>query len=64
VALSPNIGPRGQQQRLRFGFIALAVAVMVGAVVFAVGADRGWRLAVFVPLWIAGLGVFQARDKT
>jgi hypothetical protein len=27
-------------------------------------ASRGWRVVLFVPLWLAALGVFQARDKT
>ena len=59
-----NIGPRGQRSRLRFGLIALAAAVVLGAVLMALGTGRGWRALVFMPLWIAGLGVFQARDKT
>lgn len=59
-----NIGPRGQTRRLRFGVVFLGVAVLLGALLFVVGAARGWRLALFVPLWIGALGVFQARDKT
>lgn len=59
-----NIGPRGQRSRLRFGLIALAAAVVLGAGVIALTTGRGWRALVFAPLWIAGLGVFQARDKT
>lgn len=62
--LIPNIGPRGQRARLRFGLIALAAAAVLGALLFALEADRVWRALLFVPLWIAGLGVFQARDKT
>jgi len=49
---------------MRFGLIALGVAVGMTAVLIAVGAPRVARLTVFLPLWIAGLGVFQARDKT
>jgi uncharacterized membrane protein YccC len=60
----PNIGPRGQRSRLRFGLIALAVAVGLGALLFALDAERGWRALLFAPLWTAALGVFQARDKT
>lgn len=59
-----NIGPRGQTRRLRFGVVFLGVAVFLGALLFVVGAARGWRLALFAPLWIGALGVFQARDKT
>ena len=60
----PNIGPRGQQQRLRLGVIALMAAVLLAAVLFGLGAPRGWRLVLFLPIWIAGLGFFQARGKT
>jgi hypothetical protein len=38
--------------------VLLAVALVVG------GADRRWRLVVFLPLWLAGLGIFQATEKT
>ena len=60
----PNIGPRGQAHRLRFGLIALGVAVVLAMLFLMLGAPRGWRAVVIVPLWIAALGVFQARDKT
>jgi len=60
----PNIGPRGQRQRLRFGLIALAAAVVCGAALLALHAPRFSRAILFLPLWVAGLGVFQARDKT
>jgi hypothetical protein len=59
-----NIGPRGRQQRFRWGLVALVIAIAVGALIFGLGVSRVWRLALFVPLWIAGLGLFQARDKT
>jgi hypothetical protein len=60
----PNIGPRGQRQRLTFGLVSLAIAVLLSAALFALDAGRAWRIALFVPLWIGALGVFQARDKT
>jgi hypothetical protein len=59
-----NIGPRGQQRRLRLGLMAFAAAALLAGVLFGLGAPRGWRLALFPPLWIAGLGFFQSRDKT
>lgn len=59
-----NIGPRGEQQRLRLGFMALGAAGLLGALLFGLHAPDVWRLTLFVPLWIAGLGVFQAHDKT
>jgi len=59
-----NIGPRGQERRQRVGIMALVAAALLAAVLFGIGAPPGWRLVLFPPLWIAGLGFFQARDKT
>jgi hypothetical protein len=59
-----NIGPRGQQQRLRLGIFALVADALLAGVLFGLGAPRGWRLVLFPPLWIAALGFFQSRDKT
>jgi len=49
---------------MRLGFVFLGVAILLGALLFVVGAGWGWRLALFVPLWIGALGIFQALDKT
>jgi hypothetical protein len=59
-----NIGPRGQQQRLRIGVVALVAAAALAGVLFGLGAPPGWRLGLFLLLWIAAQGFFQARDKT
>lgn len=59
-----NIGPRGQRHRLRLGLVALGAAVLLAGVLLTLGAPHVWRVALFVPLWIGTLGVFQARDKT
>lgn len=60
----PNIGPRGQQQRFRLGMLAAVAAGALAAALLLLDAPRLWRLACFVPLWIAALGFFQAHDKT
>ncbi|HEY7194266.1 MAG TPA: hypothetical protein VH439_11040 [Gemmatimonadales bacterium] len=60
----PNIGPRGQRQRTTFGLVSLGAALLLGIALVVAGAPRGLRVLLFVPLWLAGLGVFQARDKT
>ena len=60
----PNLGPRGQQQRFRLGILAAVAAGVLAAALLLLDAPRLWRLACFVPLWIAALGFFQARDKT
>jgi len=60
----PNIGPRGRRRRLTFGGVSLGAAALLGPLLFVVDAARPWRLALFVPLWIGALGIFQALDKT
>jgi hypothetical protein len=60
----PNIGPRGQAQRRRFGFIALAAAALLLVLLTLLHLPRAWRLLEFLPLWLSALGFFQARDKT
>ncbi len=60
----PNIGPRGQRQRSRFGLRAFGAAVLLGAVLFKLDAATTWRVVLFLPLWLAALGFFQARDRT
>jgi hypothetical protein len=59
-----NIEAAGQRQRRVFGIVMLAVGVMlaIGAVIMHV--DRAWRLGVFVPFVLGGIGVFQASAKT
>jgi hypothetical protein len=59
-----NITRGGRRRRLLMGVVFLAAAVGLGAALVAVGAARGWRLALMVPLWGAGLGLFQARAGT
>jgi hypothetical protein len=60
----PNIGPRGREHRLRFGLVAIGVALVGAMAMLMLGAPRAGRAVVFIPLWIGALGVFQARDKT
>jgi len=61
---TPNIGPRGQRQRLTFGVVSFGAAVLLGLLLVVVDAARPWRVALFVPVWIGALGIFQALDKT
>jgi hypothetical protein len=62
--LIANMTPGGRQRRLLMGIVLLIVAAALGVWLVAGGADRAWRLALFVPLWGAGLGLFQARERT
>jgi hypothetical protein len=59
-----NIGPGGQQRRVRLAIMALVGTALLAGVLFGLGAPRGWRLVLFPPLWIGLLGFFQAREKT
>jgi hypothetical protein len=59
-----NIGPRERRKRLFFGVGVSAVSVAILVVLCATGANRLWRLALFLPSWIAAIGVYQARGKT
>ena len=59
-----NIGPRERGRRLRFG-LAAGIFSLVAAVLLIVSeVSPRWRFALFVPLFLAALGYFQARDKT
>ena len=60
----PNIGPNGRRQRLTFGLLALGISAALLAVLIVSRAAQLWRLALFVPLCVAGIGVFQAQGKT
>jgi len=59
-----NIGPREQRKRRLMGIIALTIGVGAAFLLVVYGAPRLLRLVVFPPIWIAGLGLMQAREKT
>jgi hypothetical protein len=59
-----NIGPREQRKRRLLGIVALTVGVATAFVLVVYGAPRWSRAVVFFPIWIAGLGLLQAREKT
>jgi len=61
---SVNIGPREQLKRRVMGIVFLAVGAVLAFLMIAYDAPRLFRVAVFFPLWMAGLGLFQAREKT
>ena len=59
-----NVGPRGRRQRMGFGVALLAVGGLAVAVLLSVHTAWFWSVAVFLPFWAGGLGVFQATGKT
>ncbi len=64
ASLVSNIGVGGRRQRYIIGGVCLLVAVVAGAALVGTGAARGFRLWLLLPLWVAALGVFQARGGT
>lgn len=59
-----NIGPRERANRMRFGIVAIAVGALAAGALVYFNVPQLFRLALFVPFWVGGLGVFQARAKT
>jgi hypothetical protein len=58
-----NIGAGGARRRTALGWIGLALAVLGWIALFRSGADRAWRLALFLPLFGASFGFIQARER-
>jgi hypothetical protein len=59
-----NIGPKERRKRLVSGLVLLATSGIIAAAMMAGSISRGWRMLLFLPLWAAALGVFQAGDST
>jgi hypothetical protein len=59
-----NIGPREQRKRRVMGIAALGAAALLALALVTVEAPRLFRLLLFFPVWMAALGLFQAREKT
>lgn len=59
-----NIGPAEQRKRRLMGVVALTVGVGTAFMLVVYNAPRWSRLVIFLPIWLAGLGLIQAREKT
>lgn len=59
-----NIGPAEQRKRLRFGVVAFAAGLAIGALLILTGLSPWLRLVLFLPFSIGAIGFFQSRDKT
>ena len=64
VSEAINIGPRERRKRRLMGVVALTVGVGAAFVLVVYGAPRLLRLVIFFPIWMAGLGLLQSREKT
>jgi hypothetical protein len=58
-----NIGPAERRKRWVVGVVAVTVCVTAAVLLSLNGASRYWRLLLFLPLWTAALGIFQARAQ-
>jgi hypothetical protein len=59
-----NIGPREQRKRRLLGIVALTIGVGLAFLLVVINAPRLLRLIIFPLIWMAGLGLLQAREKT
>jgi hypothetical protein len=59
-----NIGPRGRQARMRFGWLAFGFGAALAVALLLAGADWWLRLVVFLPFAVAGVNWRQALEKT
>ena len=59
-----NISPRERRRRLIIGIVQFVAAVVILAVLLALGLDRLWRLPLFLLFAAAAIGFFQWHDKT
>jgi hypothetical protein len=46
------------------GTVALVAGAGLALALVATDAPRALRLLIFFPIWLAALGLFQAREKT
>jgi hypothetical protein len=60
----PNISPAERRKRLMGAVVGAVFALGGLAAMLAAGLAREWRLALFLPLWGAGVAYFQAADST
>jgi hypothetical protein len=59
-----NIGPGERRKRRVMGIAALAAGAGVAFALVASGAPWWSRAVVFFPVWLAALGLLQARERT
>jgi hypothetical protein len=58
-----NIGPSERRKRRLLGVVALTVGVSLAFLLVIMQAPRWSRALIFFPIWIAGLGLMQSREK-
>lgn len=58
-----NIGPRERRKRRVMGIVFLLFGAGLAFWLITAEMPRWSRIVIFFPLWIAGLGLIQAREK-
>ena len=58
-----NINTNEIARRRNAGYFGLALTVLFGAILFGLGVNRYFRIALFVPLFIMAIGFLQAKHK-
>lgn len=58
-----NIGKEEIQKRMNAGWSGLILAVITAALLLWLGADRWWRLLIFIPAMMGAAGFIQAYFK-
>jgi type IV secretory pathway VirB3-like protein len=59
-----NLGPLETRKRMMFGGAMLVVGLILTAVLFFLDLQGIWLLLLFVPFWLAALGLLQGREST
>lgn len=59
-----NIGTAECRKRQGIAVAAFALTVLIFVALRASAIEQSWYLLLFVPAWIAVLGLLQAREKT
>jgi hypothetical protein len=59
-----NIGPKERRKRLIFGVALLALGGIAAAALITSSAAWFWSVALFLPIWVGALGLFQATGQT
>ncbi len=55
-----NIGPEETSRRRNLGWVSLAIAIVLLAILLGTGANVWWRLLIFLPATISASGFLQA----
>lgn len=56
-----NIGPAERAKRRQSGLVGLVASIVLMGTLVAIGAPRGWRLLLLIPLSGAAIGYLQDR---